>query len=627
MCVENWVLVMAWWWGGRAARPAPLAAAAAAAFLAGIAFMLLYYRYFHVRRLGYMLSTDKQGTNSTNASLQNKNGTSFKRIRPQTPRLERNRDRSTLQFCRFVLLIEYTSARASPYRRTTPLYRVCLTVDLQTQSAIVQPTVVRRRSRRRSCRRPPPPRPPPPPPPRPPPPPSGAARCPPRTTTTSGGSSENEGSSVGSRVNIQQKLQEKKQKQLAELRVIEEEIKQGKLANTAPVAVEEIYTSLQRQPIPRSKTHAGVGAARALLLPHHYQNYPHPHRHPHPHPHPHPALDIDDPTLRTSNVYDDARTFYENPAAARGDALAAPMRSPAPAYGHMGQYLRYCDARYKFDVKEEYTSPLHVPLNVHATDDNRYGCGQYEQYAGAGSGSGAGAGAGRKEQCRKLQRCRTPEILLAPHYLQPCTRQVCCHWGPAYTNRNKEEGGAASSGDESSPEGGARETPRPPSDIDSQKLHKGPSDCQPLYDRVSAYRSHLKWMTIRQRRNISASFVHVAARVQVLEAEAATEGRARAQQQQQRRERHCQTGKHSRRICTVSNDVYYGSAGDVDSAGNESDRRSNCSASSQLQSPTSHMSVAYDGYSYHPDAMHELYACDRRRRPNRKLAHKPETKL
>lgn len=48
----------------------------------------------------------------------------------------------------------------------------------------------------------------------------------PRSQT--GGSSENEGS-AGSRVNIHQKLQEKKQKQLAELKIIEEEIKQGKL--------------------------------------------------------------------------------------------------------------------------------------------------------------------------------------------------------------------------------------------------------------------------------------------------------------------------------------------------------------------------------------------------------------
>ncbi|RZF33331.1 hypothetical protein LSTR_LSTR007676 [Laodelphax striatellus] len=67
------------------------------------------------------------------------------------------------------------------------------------------------------------------------PPPSVPFWCRPLPTATprhnhQGGSSENEGSSsVGSRVNIQQKLQEKKQKQLLELRVIEEEIKQGKL--------------------------------------------------------------------------------------------------------------------------------------------------------------------------------------------------------------------------------------------------------------------------------------------------------------------------------------------------------------------------------------------------------------
>lgn len=35
------------------------------------------------------------------------------------------------------------------------------------------------------------------------------------------------------------------------------------------------------------------------------------------------------------------------------------------------------------------------------------------------------------------------------------------------SNRKKEEGGG-SSGEESSPDGPARETPRPPSDIDSQ---------------------------------------------------------------------------------------------------------------------------------------------------------------
>ncbi|KAL1501542.1 hypothetical protein ABEB36_006844 [Hypothenemus hampei] len=62
-------------------------------------------------------------------------------------------------------------------------------------------------------------------------------------------SSENEGSSVGSRVNIYQKLQEKKQKQLAELKIIEEEIKQGKLVGPENADFDH------RQPIPRAKKH------------------------------------------------------------------------------------------------------------------------------------------------------------------------------------------------------------------------------------------------------------------------------------------------------------------------------------------------------------------------------------
>ncbi|XP_076030330.1 uncharacterized protein LOC143018645 [Oratosquilla oratoria] len=63
-------------------------------------------------------------------------------------------------------------------------------------------------------------------------------------------SSDHEGS-VGSRVNIQQKLQEKKQQQIAELRQIEEEIKAGKLKRPHPSDISESGTL--RQPIPRSK--------------------------------------------------------------------------------------------------------------------------------------------------------------------------------------------------------------------------------------------------------------------------------------------------------------------------------------------------------------------------------------
>ncbi|XP_063218372.1 uncharacterized protein LOC134528566 [Bacillus rossius redtenbacheri] len=72
-----------------------------------------------------------------------------------------------------------------------------------------------------------------------------------------GGSSENDASSAGSRVNIQQKLQEKKRQQLAELRVIEEEIKQGKIPRQG--AGGEDGGSLPRQPIPRAKRHGPAG--------------------------------------------------------------------------------------------------------------------------------------------------------------------------------------------------------------------------------------------------------------------------------------------------------------------------------------------------------------------------------
>ena len=66
------------------------------------------------------------------------------------------------------------------------------------------------------------------------------------------GSSENgENDSICSRVDIQQKLQEKKRQQLAELRVIEEEIKQGKLKRPPQSDVSE--TGTLKQPIPRSK--------------------------------------------------------------------------------------------------------------------------------------------------------------------------------------------------------------------------------------------------------------------------------------------------------------------------------------------------------------------------------------
>lgn len=192
---------------------------------------------------------------------------------------------------------------------------------------------------------------------------------------------------------------------------------------------------------------------------------------------------------RLPNRYDNTRTFYENPANIRNDVTRTPLRSPnylainetrtyeancvsprnvmnnsprnylpdvsnnyeatgldkpriaqnsiySEDHRQMGEYSGFCEGNQfpKYETKEEYVSVLHNALNVQSIDNirNNYsevGCGYNQncerfQYPGL---------AGKKmEQMRKMQRCRTPEILLAPHYLEGCNRQVCCHWGAPY---------------------------------------------------------------------------------------------------------------------------------------------------------------------------------------------------
>lgn len=460
---------------------------------------------------------------------------------------------------------------------------------------------------------------------------------------------------MGSRVNIQQKLQEKKQKQLAELRVIEEEIKQGKLAKTTPVAVEEIYSSLQRQPIPRAKTHAEPPAWPSIEMTHSYQNYPvlphncnystyteiKPEFNMQNFQNNESGNDLQDPLKmrRLPNRYDNSRTFYENPANVRSDVTRTPIRSPnylaletrnyegntcgsprnilnsSPRnyttesssnnydaaidkhratqnqiyedHRQIGEYSGYCDGnQYKYgeNKEEEYISKLHALANVDNIDNIRSTYNECEQYSQNCERMFPypNVGAKNMEQMRKMQRCRTPEILLAPHYLEGCNRQVCCQWGAPYTNRKKEDGAVGSSGGESSPDGPARDTPRPPSDIDSQ---------------ISLPRSYTLPREFRYwRRRPRLRDTHV-----------------------------------------PSNNS---SDGDVDSGDNDSDRRSNCSASSQIQSPT----YGEGFYPHrHPDMVpreearyaENAYGCAAERRPRRgkgghafrKPGPKPETKL
>lgn len=281
--------------------------------------------------------------------------------------------------------------------------------------------------------------------------------------------------------------------------MIEEEIKQGKLAKTTPVAAEEIYSSLQRQPIPRAKTHAEPPTWPSIEMAHSYQNYP-----VLPHSCNYSTYteikqefniqnfqttdnnnEIQDPLKirRFPNRYESSRTFYENPANMRNDVTRTPVRSPnylaletrnyegntcgsprnilnnSPRnypeasstnfeaaidktraaqnqiYEDHREYTGYCEnGQYKYgDNKEEYSSGLHNALtNVQSIDNMRSNyneCGQYNQ----NQMFPYNVGGKKMEQMRKMQRCRTPEILLAPHYLEGCNRQVCCQWGAPYT--------------------------------------------------------------------------------------------------------------------------------------------------------------------------------------------------
>jgi hypothetical protein len=204
------------------------------------------------------------------------------------------------------------------------------------------------------------------------------------------------------------------------------------------------------------------------------------------------TTEIDDPLKmrRMTNRYDNSRTLYENPSNIRNDVNRTPLRSPnylaletrtydtngcsnprnvlnsSPrtyipdvssnyesnpldkprlqnaiySENQIAEYSGYCENSQfpKYESKDEYVSALHTAIaNVQSIDNirstyNDGACAQYSQncermfpYPGL---------TGKKmEQMRKMQRCRTPEILLAPHYLEGCNRQVCCHWGPPYT--------------------------------------------------------------------------------------------------------------------------------------------------------------------------------------------------
>ncbi|XP_022197939.1 uncharacterized protein LOC111055080 [Nilaparvata lugens] len=289
MGLENVLLMVTWRIGISRSPPwysesLPLLVAALFAF--GLVFQVLYYQFFHVRRLNYEAGGRLSSNNSTarlhpntngNANgkdlvrrhsfsggvYTNNNGTTIGVPSNNSSWLQRNGDSNNSSWLQRNGDSNNTQQQTAKYRyhcvnhhhggipgvfncRFTNPYTAAMTKRKKKKpTTFIPPPSVGENPVPFWC------------------------RPLPARHNHQGGSSENEGSSsVGSRVNIQQKLQEKKQKQLLELRVIEEEIKQGKL-HPSPAGV---VPPPPPPPPPRGKQppHASRPHTPEILLTPHY---------------------------------------------------------------------------------------------------------------------------------------------------------------------------------------------------------------------------------------------------------------------------------------------------------------------------------------------------------------------
>ncbi|KAE8751914.1 hypothetical protein FOCC_FOCC001391 [Frankliniella occidentalis] len=253
MFLENSLLVAVWLVGVWSDPPwykSTVPLLVFSTFFGGLSFMALYYRYFHVRRLKYDAPNYHSGTMKSCGSSQGKdmdqashrhlNGTSNTQSEPSGSKKMYSR-RITgagglpipgVFNCRFANASASSAAAALKRKKKKPTTFVPppsigsvggrdREEGGEDDRCLLQPDAIPFWCRPLS-----------------------------RQLNHQGGSSENEGSCA--RADIQQKLQEKKQKQLAELRVIEEEILQGKLQrrDTAGPAPQPV-----RQPAPYAKRH------------------------------------------------------------------------------------------------------------------------------------------------------------------------------------------------------------------------------------------------------------------------------------------------------------------------------------------------------------------------------------
>lgn len=229
MFLENALLVSLWLagiWDRRTEQWHVTPMLILGTFVVGIFFMLLYYRFFHVRRLNwesggrYPSNENELKTNNNRKSIGKEVGSNGQ------PAI------AGVFNCRFTNPVGNAATKRKKKKPTTfiPPPNLRYTPQLGSVSSIITNGAMAMPFWKRPLSR------------------------------SQAGSSENEGS-AGSRVNIHQKLQEKKQKQLAELKIIEEEIKQGKLGGPTTNTLssnDDGRTSLPRQPIPRTKKHTNL---------------------------------------------------------------------------------------------------------------------------------------------------------------------------------------------------------------------------------------------------------------------------------------------------------------------------------------------------------------------------------
>uniref|UniRef100_A0A1L8D708 XK-related protein n=2 Tax=Nyssomyia neivai TaxID=330878 RepID=A0A1L8D708_9DIPT len=241
MFLENLLLVGLWIFGIWAERPDGwywIVVIMLLTFAAGIFFMFLYYRFFHIRRLGYEINGIYPSKPSINCGNCYCNGKEHEHKLP--PKVDIN-SKSYYQgipgvfSCRFINPIGMAATKRKKKKPTTFVPSLSITELAASAQQNGQTT-------------------------------SGPMMVPfwkkQIAALQYAGSSENE-SSVSSRIDIHQKLQEKKQKQLAELQIIEEESKQGKLGGpvqSVPLNGSDSGTkvSLPKEPIPKTKNHRNI---------------------------------------------------------------------------------------------------------------------------------------------------------------------------------------------------------------------------------------------------------------------------------------------------------------------------------------------------------------------------------